>query len=785
MDSKLNGLTTEEVAKRRAEGKTNALSPDKSNSVGHIIFKNVFTYFNLIFAVLAVLVVLSGSIKSLTFLPVVIANAIIGIIQQLRAKKVLDELALLDVSEYTVIRDGVDITVKSDELVLGDYIRLESGSQIPADAVVVWGEAAANESLLTGEEDEILKSQGSELKSGSFLTAGSIVAELTAVGDDSYAAKLTKKAKEAKDKKSEMVNSIEWIIKVAGVVIIPVGLALVYQGVYVNGNDFSSSTISMVGAVVGMIPEGLYLLVTIALALSAMRLAQKQVMFHDMRSIETLARVDVLCVDKTGTITSNEMNVKETFSANGELEDDLVKAKELISSYVRTVPDNNITMLAMQNYFAEAKPIEAEEVMPFSSKEKYSQVITKDKTYRLGAPEFLLSSEQMDDNKEAIEQRTGKGLRVLAFVEGTEGNMKPILFVAIHNEIRDTAVETFDYFASQGVEIKVISGDTPLTVSRVAEEAHIEGAENYVDASTLESTADIEEAVEKYTVFGRVKPEQKKEIIQAIKANGKKCAMTGDGVNDILAMKEADCSIAMGAGSDAARQAAQVVLMDSDFSHMQEVVGEGRRNINNITRSATLFLYKNIFSLLLALFSIIGTITYPLMPNQVSLISGFNIGIPAFLLALENNENKQKGKFIVRVLVDAIPAALTSFVAIGALVLFGDLFNIDSADIGTASTYLLSVVGFIILWQICKPITKRRLAIIALCIVGFIVVGNLFSGIFDMGRISDQAAALCVVFAIAEFTVMRFLTELLRRLEEMYYNRRLRDRGTGSLSRKL
>ena len=357
MDSQLNGLTTEEVAKRRAEGKTNALSPDKSNSVGHIIFKNVFTYFNLIFAVLAVLVVLSGSIKSLTFLPVVIANAIIGIIQQLRAKKVLDELALLDVSEYTVIRDGVDITVKSDELVLGDYIRLESGSQIPADAIVVWGEANANESLLTGEEDEILKSQGSELKSGSFLTSGSLVAELTAVGDDSYAAKLTKKAKEAKDKKSEMVNSIEWIIKVAGVVIIPVGLALVYQGVYVNGNDFPSSTISMVGAVVGMIPEGLYLLVTIALALSAMRLAKKQVMFHDMRSIETLARVDVLCVDKTGTITSNEMNVKETFGANGELEDDLVKAKELISSYVRTVPDNNITMLAMQNYFAEAKPI--------------------------------------------------------------------------------------------------------------------------------------------------------------------------------------------------------------------------------------------------------------------------------------------------------------------------------------------------------------------------------------------------------------------------------------------
>ena len=352
MEPQHNGLTSEEVERLTREGKTNALSPDKSNSVGHIIFTNVFTYFNLIFAVLAVLVVLAGNIKSLTFLPVVIANMIIGIIQQLRAKKVLDELALLDVSEYTVIRDGTDIKTSADKLVLGDYIRLESGQQVPADAVVVSGEAGVNESLLTGEEDEIQKVAGSDLKSGSFLAGGSLVAELTAVGDDSYAAKLTKQAKEVKDRKSEMVNSIEWIIRVAGIVIIPVGGLLVYQSMQVNNNDFSTAIISMVGAVVGMIPEGLYLLVTVALALSAMRLAKKQVMFHDMRSIETLARVDVLCVDKTGTITSNEMNVRETFGAIDETEGDLSDAKGLIASYIRTVPDNNITMLAMQDYFA-------------------------------------------------------------------------------------------------------------------------------------------------------------------------------------------------------------------------------------------------------------------------------------------------------------------------------------------------------------------------------------------------------------------------------------------------
>ena len=766
------GLSAGQAEELLRQGKGNVIPNKSGNSVGKIIFKNVFTYFNAIFAGLAVLLILTGSWKSLTFLPVIIANMLIGIIQQLRSKRVLDKLALLDVSKYTAIRDGKDITVPSDQLVEGDLIRLESGQQIPADAVVISGEAGVNESLLTGEADEIQKKEGSELMSGSFLTSGKLTAKLTKVGADSYAAKLTAKAKEAKDKKSEMIRDIETIIRTAGIVIIPIGACLLYQAVYVNGTDLATGVRSMVAAVTGMIPEGMYLLVTVALVLSASRLARNKVLLHDMRSIETLARVNVLCVDKTGTITSDKMNVAETFSAEGETDEEADAAQKILASYIRTVPDNNITMQAMRNFFPEAQVMEAKTVTPFSSKTKYSQVETADRIYRLGAPEFLLTPEEMEKNEDRIGQRTGKGQRVLALTQEKDGEVMPILFVALHNEIRGNAKETFADFASKGVEVKVISGDTPLTVSRVAAEAGIPGAEKYVDAGTLDTSEKIKDAVLKYTVFGRVQPEQKKLIVEALKAQGQKVAMTGDGVNDILAMKEADCSIAMGQGSDAARQAAQVVLLDSDFSHMNQIVFEGRRDINNITRSATLFLYKNLFSFLLAIFSIIGTFTYPLQPTQVSLISVFNIGLPAFLLALEPNMRRQDGRFIHKTLTGAIPAALTSFFSIAAMVLFADLFEISSRDVSTASVYLLCAVGFMNLWRISRPFTKIHFAIFGLCAAGFILCDCFLYEIFDMAEISVRAAVLCAVFVIAERAIMRDLILLTRWAEKKWSARR-------------
>ncbi len=753
------GLTTDEVVRQTKAGNANVVPSKSGTRVSAIVASNVFTYFNAIFAILAVLLVTAGSYKNLTFLPVVVANMIIGIVQQLRAKKVLDELALLDESHYVALRDDEERVVAASDLVLGDLVRLEAGQQVPADAVVVDGVAGVNEALLTGEQDEVEKSQGCELLSGSFVVAGQVEARLTRVGAESYASMLTARAKEVKEKKSEMVADIDRIILVAGILILPVGGLLWWQA-HASGVGYSASVTSMVGAVVGMIPEGLYLLVTIALALSAMRLARQSVLLHDMRSIETLARVDVLCVDKTGTITSGDMVVQEVFSKNGD-----VRVSEeglgLLASYVATVTDNNVTIEALRSYVGDSEPLADAEVTPFSSQLKYSQVTTGGVTYRLGAPEFVLAPRERGECQSALDERAAAGMRVLAMVEVVGEDTRPILFVVLRNEVRPDASSTFAAFERQGVEVKVISGDNPLTVSKVAQQAGIAGAEKYVDASELKDASDMRNAVREYTVFGRVRPEQKRDLVHALKLEGLQVAMTGDGVNDILAMKEADCSIAMGSGSDAARQAAQVVLLDNNFSHMQQIVFEGRRDINNITRSATLFLYKNIFSLALALFSIFGSFTYPLTPNQVSLISFFNIGLPAFLLAFEPNEKKQEGRFVLEVLLRSLPAAITSFVAIAVMMLFARLFDISQNDVATASTYLLSVVGFLILVGLIRPPNRYRIMVLALCIVGFIAGCGFFWKLFDIYDLSMRAWVLCGVFAFAEVGVMQILVAVL------------------------
>jgi len=747
------------------------------NTIGGIIFRNVFTYFNLIFAVLAVLLILAGSFKSLTFLPVVVANAVIGIVQQIRAKKVLDELTLLSEATYEVNREGAVLSLPSGELLPGDIITLESGQQIPADAEVTDGKVSVNESLLTGESDEIEKVPGLSLMSGSFVVSGLCHARLTRTGEDSYISQLSEKAKEIKEKPSEMVGDIDKIVKVAGIAIIPIGLLLLYQAMVTNGLDYKTAVVSMVGAVIGMIPEGLYLLVTVALALSAYRLAQSQVLLHDMRSTETLARVDVLCVDKTGTITTNEMRVTKVFLPAGRRDSELEGAKQVLASYVATTVDNNITSRALREYFPEGESMDTPDceidVRPFSSKLKYSEIATEHGTYRFGAPGFILSADCLAENESLIREYTVKGERVLVLAcEYDAGKgFDPILFVSLENGLRPNVQETFRYLHEQEVRVMVISGDDPVTVSSIAQTVEIAGAENYVDASTLASEEDIANAVEAFTVFGRVKPEQKKQIVEALRAKGRRVAMTGDGVNDILAMKEADCSIAMGAGSDAAMQAAQVVLLDSDFSHMKEIIGEGRRDINNLTRSATLFLYKNIFSMLLALFSIINTFTYPLEPSQISLVSMFNIGIPAFFLALEANEKKQHGRFIKVTLLKALPAALTSFFSIAGLVVFGKVFSITEADVGVASTFLLSFVGFMILFRICRPRNTYRNAIIWLCIIGFAGCAYFASSLFSINYISYQCVMLAAVFAIAEESLMRNITEFVEhRFKEAEYD---------------
>ena len=785
----ITGLTDEEVRQRVEEGFTNRTDISTDKTTKEIVISNVFTYFNLIFLVITILLIMVGSFRNLTFLPIIIGNTVIGIVQEIRAKKTLEKMSLLNAPRADVIRNGSVKQISTEELVKDDVILLTAGKQICADAVVISGNIQVNESLLTGEADEVEKTEGSTLMSGSFVVSGECYARLEKVGNESYISKLSLEAKSMGGKEqSEMIRSINLIVKWVGIVIIPIGLILFWQSHFVNGESITKSVTSTVAAIIGMIPEGLYLLTTVALALSTMKLARKKVLLHDMKSIETLARVDVLCVDKTGTITEPDMKLKEIFLCKNSGADGtqtaltLDELKSLILDYANASVDNNATMLALKAYAADALTNNTSALhrtavsqQAFSSSLKYGSVTFSDGTYLLGAPEFIMHDDFARIEEEIIPY-ADKGDRVLLFARyngenvenGINGSVTPLGFVALANPIRANAVKTFEYFKSQGVAIKVISGDNPRTVSRIAIQAGIESAESFVDAATLDTEDKIADAVNKYTVFGRVTPKQKKQLVKALQAKGHTVAMTGDGVNDILAMKDADCSVAMASGSEAAAQAAQVVLLDSDFAHMPDVVYEGRRVVNNIQRSASLFLVKNIFSLLLSLFSVILMVTYPLEPAQVSLISMFTIGVPGFLLALEQNKDRIKGHFITNVMLKALPGGLTDVIAVGALVVCGEVFCISDASIGTIATLVLSVVGFMILFKISEPLNGMKYAVIIGNIAGLVFSGFFLKKLFALTDLSNICILLMIVFGFAAESLFRNLTLLVEKLRGSY-----------------
>ena len=785
----ITGLTDEEVRQRVEKGLTNRADISTDKTTKEIVISNVFTYFNLIFLVITILLIMVGSFRNLTFLPIIIGNTVIGIVQEIRAKKTLEKMSLLNAPHADVIRNGSVKQISTDELVKDDVILLTAGKQICADAVVISGNIQVNESLLTGEADEVEKTEGSTLMSGSFVVSGECYARLEKVGNESYISKLSLEAKSMGGKEqSEMIRSINLIVKWVGIVIIPIGLILFWQSHFVNGESITKSVTSTVAAIIGMIPEGLYLLTTVALALSTMKLARKKVLLHDMKSIETLARVDVLCVDKTGTITEPDMKLKEIFLCKNSGADGtqtaltLDELKSLILDYANASVDNNATMLALKAYAADALTNNTSALhrtavsqQAFSSSLKYGSVTFSDGTYLLGAPEFIMH-EDFARIEEEIIPYADKGDRVLLFARydgenvenGINGSVTPLGFVALANPIRENAVKTFEYFKSQGVAIKVISGDNPRTVSRIAIQAGIESAESFVDAATLDTEDKIADAVNKYTVFGRVTPKQKKQLVKALQAKGHTVAMTGDGVNDILAMKDADCSVAMASGSEAAAQAAQVVLLDSDFAHMPDVVYEGRRVVNNIQRSASLFLVKNIFSLLLSLFSVILMVTYPFEPAQVSLISMFTIGVPGFLLALEQNKDRIKGHFITNVMLKALPGGLADVIAVGALVVCGEVFCISDASIGTIATLVLSVVGFMILFKISEPLNGMKYAVIIGNIAGLVFSGFFLKKLFALTDLSNICILLMIVFGFAAESLFRNLTLLVEKLRGSY-----------------
>ncbi len=753
------GLTHEQVRKMKRAGAINESVKPPSKSVAEIVRSNVFTYFNFVFLVITIILICVQSWRDITFLPLIIANTLIGIFQEVRAKAVLDKLTMLNAPTARVIRDGKEQEVIAEKLVQNDVVVFRAGNQIPADAVILTGEVAVNEALLTGEADEIRKGKDGELMSGSFIVSGECVAQLTKVGAASYISQLTLQAKKVKNKEqSEIIRSLNKIVTIAGFLIIPIGGILFYQSYFVNGLDVRASVQSAVASVLGMIPEGLFLLSTIALAVSSMKLAQKKVLLHDMKSIETLARVNVLCVDKTGTITENTMAVSD-YETLGEIKK--AELNGLLSDFVGAQAADNATMGALKAHFSEPEGRRVESVSGFSSEFKYSGVNFEDESYVLGAPEFILGNEY-EKYQEKIEGYNRKGYRVLLFakyadkVEGKklDHKVEPIGLVMLSNPIRENAVETFQFFNKQGVAIKVISGDNPVTVSEVAQKAKIKGAEKYVDASTLQTDESIAKAMREYTVFGRVTPEQKRKFVKAMQRDGKVVAMTGDGVNDVLALRDADCSVAMASGSEAAAQAAQLVLLESDFARMPDVVAEGRQVVNNLERSGSLFLVKNVFSVITSLVVIMFAVTYPLIPAQISLISMFTIGIPGFLLSQAPNHDLIRGSFVSNILKRATPGGLADCVLVALMVVLGRIFELPANDVSTACAVLIAAVGMLMVWRASKPVDWYKRACFIACLIGLLFCYIFLSDFFGMSQISLQTAIIMGALILASYPLL-------------------------------
>jgi len=770
----LKGLTSFEVEERIRQGKINKNIDETDRPVWEIVKRNTFTFFNLIFAVIAILISLVQAWNQLIFLPIIVINTIVGIYQEIKAKRYLDQMTLLHAPQSTVIRNGQQEKIASDDLVEEDIIILKTGNQIVADARIVEGSIFINESLLTGEADEIEKNVDDKLLSGSFVVSGEAKVILEKVGKDSYISKLTEQAKLVDHgEDSEMLRALNKLLKWVSFIILPIAVILFTQNYFVNHNTLQTSVVAMVAAVIGMIPEGLYLLTTIALTLSSVKLARNQVLLHNMKSIESLARVDVLCVDKTGTITEPRMSVEQVFvSPSSNISE--AKFMSLLSDYISANTDDNDTMKAIREFMLAKGDLQnqmtgVKKIIPFSSKVKYSAVCFENESYLLGAPEIVLGKTYEKVSSE-INHLLEEGFRVLVLA-GTKEKIYDQLnlgayalgYVVLANPIRENAKSTFNYFAEQGVNIKVISGDNPQTVSAVAKRAGITGAERFIDANLLKTKEDLDQAVESYTVFGRVTPDQKRRLVQALKRKDHTVAMTGDGVNDILAMKSADCSIAMASGSDAATQVAQVVLLDSDFGHMTQVVTEGRRVVNNVQRSAILFLVKNLFSIILAIISAIFVFTYPLQASQLSLISLFTIGIPGFLLSLEENDKRIEKDFIKNVILKALPASLTEITAVLGVVIAGAAFKLTASEISTSAVILLAVVGFMILTKISAPLNRFKMGIIIFNIVGIIISGFMFNSLFSISKISLDSFVLVALLSLFSESLFRNFDSLLKK----------------------
>ena len=777
----MTGLTDEQVNARIAEGKVNADENPNTRTYKQIVRENTLTFFNFLNLVLLVLVLLVGSYKNAFFVCIIIINTLIGIAQEIRAKKTIDKLAILTARKSVVIREGQKWTVPTEELVLDDVVCLKTGDQVPADARILEGSLEVNESLLTGESDNLPKNEGDELFSGSFVTSGEACCQIIHVGKDNYAAQITSEAKEFKRHNSELKNSLNAILKVISIIIVPLGALLFYKQYYIVGDTFRDSVVSMVAGVLGMIPEGLVLLTSVALTLGALVLANKKTLVQELYCIETLARVDTLCLDKTGTITEGTMCVErvepyvntgrvetaatesesaESTEAEEQVQTDSAFMEEIdviMGNMMYVLKDQNATIDALRKRFPAKQDMTSEHVIPFSSDRKYSGAVFEEKgTYLMGAAQFLFP----EDNEELTEKCQAyaeEGLRVLVLAhssqnaEGTElpEGLEPLALMLLTDVIREEAPDTLAFFDSQEVDLKVISGDDPVTVAAIARRAGLKNADSYVDATTLTTEEELQDAVAQYSVFGRVTPQQKKAMVQALQSQGHTVAMTGDGVNDVLALKEADCSIAMAQGSDAAKNIANVVLLDSNFASMPHIVNQGRRVVNNIRTAASMFLIKTMFSVMLSLLTIFFGNAYPFEPIQMSLISACAVGIPTFLLAQENNYEKIDHTFLRHVFINAFPAAITITFCVFAVMLVCQNVYHSMVMLNTACVLVTGWNYMAALKTVYAPLNTYRKVIIYGMQFIFFAAAVIFQKLLSLGSL--DFGMIILVFILMTF----------------------------------
>ena len=833
----MTGLTNEQVQERIAEGKVNVNENPNTRTYKQIILENTLTFFNFLNIALLVLVLFVRSYKNSMFMGIILINTVIGIIQEIRAKKTIDKLAILTESKTVVLREGKKWSISTEKLVLDDLIFLKTGDQVPADVKVLEGTVEVNESLLTGESDNLSKSQGDELFSGSFVTSGEACCQVIHVGKDNYSSQITSEAKEFKRHNSELRNSLNAILKVISIIIVPLGAMLFYKQYMIVGDTLKDSVVNMVAAVLGMIPEGLVLLTSVALTLGSMVLATKKTLVQELYCIETLARVDTLCLDKTGTITEGTMKVEDvqlydtaqttvvqhtakfdpetgepvqnvsalkpevTVSAekeNGQIQETvnsetvsqeerqkLQEIDHIMGNMMSVLHDQNATADALRKRFPSRNDLKLIHAIPFSSDRKYSGAVFEGRgTYLMGAAQFLFP----EGNEELLEHCSSyaqEGYRILVLAhseqetKGTERptGLEPLGLFLITDVIREEAPDTLAFFDSQGVDLKVISGDDPVTVSAIAKKAGLKNANHYIDATTIKTSEEMQRAVAECSVFGRVTPQQKKQMVQALQSQKHTVAMTGDGVNDVLALKEADCSIAMAAGSDAAKNIANVVLLDSNFGAMPHIVNQGRRVVNNIRSAASMFLIKTIFSVLLSLITIFFGDAYPFEPIQMSLISACAVGIPTFLLTQENNYNKIDHTFLRHVFMNAFPAAVTITGCVFTIMLVCQDVYHSNVMLNTACVLVTGWNYMSALRTVYSPLNTYRKVIIYGMQFAFFISAVVLQDLLTLGSL--EFGMIILVFVLMTFSpiLIETITEWIRRIYEKSLDREDENKG--------